>query len=288
MRKLREEEKLEALPEAIHTYLSDRIENKELDLPLLPDTTLQIVTLCRSEDADAAQLTELLHRDQSLAGNVLRIANSPISGSQEKIVSLQQAVSRLGLTRVREISLAASVEGLIFDCGARKNLVHKLWSHCLTAALIAKEIARHRRENVEEAFLCGLLHDMGKPVLVQSLFDYEKAEEEKLGDACFFLAFEEFHAPVASALIEEWGLPAQIAEAIRCHHDWRQADQARAQAAIMYLADYQAHKLQETLKRLTGEFDAAVLEELNIYPEDLEALEAKGERTLEYVEAMMQ
>ncbi len=287
MRKLREEEKLDALPDPVHAYLAERIASKQLELPLLPDTTLQIVTLCRSEDADAAQLTELLHRDQSLAGNVLRIANSPISGSHEAIVSLQQAVSRLGLTRVREISLAASVEGLIFDCGARKHLVHKLWSHCLTAALIAKEIARHRRENVEEAFLCGLLHDMGKPVLVQALFEYEKAEEQKLGDQCFSLAFEEFHAGVAGILIKEWGLPQQMSEAITCHHDWAKAEQARVQAAIMNLADYQAHKLQGTLKKLTGEFDAAVLEELNIYPEDLEALEAKGERILEYVEAMM-
>jgi len=274
------------LPAALRGHLEKRIAKQQLELPMLPEISFQVVKLCRSEEADAAQLTELLHRDQSLAGNVLRIANSPLAGSREAIVSLQQAVSRLGLTMVREISLAASMQGLLSDFGAREHLISKLWIHCLTTALCAKEIARLRRENVEEAFLCGLLHDMGKPVLLQTILDYEKDQDERIVDAVIALALEEFHAEVAAALIEAWGLPQEMAEAIACHHDWKCAERARRQAAILNLADHQAHEVQGSHLVASGELDESVLEELNLYPEDLEALSAKHEGIKDYVEAL--
>ncbi len=274
------------LPQALRGFLEERIASKRLELPMLPDISFQIVNLCRSEDADAAQLTELLHRDQSLAGNVLRIANSPLAGSQEAIVSLQQAVSRLGLTKVREVALAASMHGLVFDCGARKHLISELWVHCLTTALCAKEIARLRRENVEEAFLCGLLHDMGKPVLLQSLLEHEKEQGETIEDSIVLLALDHFHAEIAAALIEAWRLPATMAETIACHHDWTKAELARGQAAILNLADHQAHEVQGTCAVESKGFDESVLEELNLYPEDMDSLAAKHKGIQAYVEAL--
>lgn len=274
------------LPEALREFLEDRIDSKKLDLPMLPDISFEIVNLCRSEDADAAQLTKLLHKDQSLAGNVLRIANSPLAGSQENIVSLQQAVSRLGMTRVREIALAASVQGLLFDCGAREHLISDLWIHCLTTALCAKEIARLLRENVEEAFLSGLLHDMGKPVLVQALLEYEKQRGETISNQDLLLALQNYHAEVAETLIDVWGLPETMAEAIGCHHDWTSAEQARILAAVLHLADHQAHVLQGTTLAMSGELDQAVLEELNLYPEDMDTLAAKHADIEAYVEAL--
>lgn len=274
------------LPEALRGFLEELIASKRLELPMLPDISFQIVNLCRSDSADAAQLTELLHKDHSLAGNVLRIANSPLAGSREAIVSLQQAVSRLGMTRVREIALAASMQGLVFDCGDRQHLVSELWIHCLTTALCGKEVARQLKENVEEAFLCGLLHDMGKPVLLQAVFQFEQQQGERLDNQVLLLTLEHFHAEVAGVLIEAWGLPQSMAEAIACHHDWTRAELARTQAAILSLADHQAHEVQGTSLIESEGYDESVLEELNLYPGDLETLEAKHQEIQAYVEAL--
>lgn len=130
--------------------------------------------------ADAVQLSALIHRDPALAGQVLRIANSPTYMPRMPIVSLQQAVARLGLNTVTEIAFVASLQGGAFKVPGYEGELKQLWRHAIASAAFAKEIARLRRSNVEAAFLCGVLHAIGKPALLRVVADVEKTLAQPL------------------------------------------------------------------------------------------------------------
>src|SRR5581483_11226132 len=151
--------------------VAERLAAGTLDLPLLPRVASQVVALVGDKKADANQLAALIHRDPALAGHVLRIANSPAYMPKMPIVSLQQAVSRLGFSVITEIAFAASVQSGIFRVPGYEAVLDGLWRHALASGAFAKEVARARRSNVESAFLCGLLHAVGKPALLQIAVD---------------------------------------------------------------------------------------------------------------------
>lgn len=120
-------------------------------------------------DAEAAKLAELIHQDQALAAHVIRIANSPAYMTRNPVVSLQHAVSMLGMNLMSELAFSASIKGSAFKVPGWDDEVKSLWHYSLASGAYAKEIARMRRFNVESAYLCGLLHGIGRPVVLQTL-----------------------------------------------------------------------------------------------------------------------
>ena len=160
-------------------------------MPLLPAVAGQVLSLARSQDTRAAELAQVIHSDQSLVSHVLRVANSAAYGWNAQIVSLHQAVARLGFERIAEIALAVAVGGRLFRPDRRKAELQRLWSHSVAAAFCAQEAARLLRRNAETAFLCGLLHDIGKPVVLEAV----QSVENSLG--------WELRAEIAVLLMEE-------------------------------------------------------------------------------------
>ena len=86
----------EILPDWVRSDIEKRIRLCMLELPLLPEVAVEALELCVRRDGGSHQMAKILHRDQALAGNVLRVANSPLFGTRLEITSLQQAVSRIG------------------------------------------------------------------------------------------------------------------------------------------------------------------------------------------------
>ncbi len=160
--------------EKLRDALVERINTQALDLPLLPQAASQVMSFMSDPNADATRLSSLIHQDQALAGHVLRIANSPAYMPRSPIVSLQQAVAWLGMHVLGEIAFTASRQKGVFRVQGYEDEIKRMWRHALITGLYAKEIARQRRHNVEGAFLCGLLHAIGKPVVVHALTDLQK------------------------------------------------------------------------------------------------------------------
>jgi hypothetical protein len=122
-----------SLPEEFQAGLDERIEGDKLDLPILPDVVMAVMNLSTSGDADPCKLADILHRDQTLAGHVLRVANSPAYKPRMPIVSLQQAVSRLGMTQLFEIAYTVSVQSRVFNVKGYEHETRTLWQHALGA-----------------------------------------------------------------------------------------------------------------------------------------------------------
>ena len=192
-----------------------QIADRKIELPPMPGTASEVMALCQSESTDAAKLSAVIHRDQTIASNVLRVANSAAYAGQVPCSSLQQAVSRLGMQLITEIAMAVSVRGRMFANKTCAELLGSLWKHSILTGFFTKEIARARRRNVEIAFLCGLLHDVGKAVLVNNVDRVLGKNDLALPIAVLLEALDEQHIPAGTLLAREWKLPDQVAEAIR-------------------------------------------------------------------------
>ena len=169
------------LPEWLRTEVERRIRFHLLELPILPAVAAEALALCRSEDSDAHEIAKILHRDPGLAGHVMCLANSPMFGTSTEIKSLQQALGRIGKRRIAEVVLLVTTKATTFE-------TPKAWSGCiqhlhrlsLMSALYAKEVTKPTHTDGDVAFLAGLLHDMGWPVvmlLLQMLLGQHRVEE---------------------------------------------------------------------------------------------------------------
>lgn len=273
--------------QSLKDVVQSRIKNGKIELPVLPEAAAQVVTLSYDENCDISQLSVVIKRDQALSGNVLRISNTPVYSSGVQIKSLDHAVSRLGMKKVREIALIISCESRVFQVPGYTQEVKVLFKHSLAAAGYAEEIARLRKMNVEESFLCGLLHDIGKPVLYQTVADLEKERGAQFPKEAVGSMIQDFHQQLGAEMIKSWALPERLSESIAFHHDPMLAPTCSQQAQLTRLSSDLAHSLvgpREFTEEMIREHP--MLNPLNLYEEDVDHLFSKKEKVLQLVQAV--
>jgi putative nucleotidyltransferase with HDIG domain len=277
----------QALVEQIEAALVERIEKGKIELPLLPQVAGQVMALANDPSADAAKLSALIHQDQSLAAHVLRIANSPAYMPRTPIVSLQHAVAMLGVNLLSEIALTVSLKNSALKVPGYEADVKQLWRHSLASGVYAKEVARIRRFNVESAYLCGLLHAIGKPVVLKTVVAIT-SEKRLPADHDMVMSFlDGYHARVGAMVANEWTLPKQVGEAITYYTMYEQAPNYKQEVMMTCLSDRLATYLvvpdafDDTTVR-----DHTVFADLNLYPNDVDALLRIKEKMLSLVDAM--
>lgn len=197
-----------------------------INLPTLPHILIRVIQACGNEDTDLRDLAKIIEKDPSLCARILRMVNSAHYSFSQKISNFNQALSLLGFDTIRNIAISASVYQVFNGMNRDGAFNLKLfWWHSLMCAvlseLIAKKISYARPE---EAFLAGLLHDIGKPLLAKNYPDQYGAilqealppeqavlrEDEQLGVA---------HNQAGAWLINRWHLHPFIADAILYHHE---------------------------------------------------------------------
>jgi len=216
------------------------------DLPPIPATALKALEMTNDPQVSVRELQAVLAQDQALTARILRIANSSMYGLRREISTVSHAVAILGLDTTRSILAAACVQQ-VFQTGMvrARDLGTKLLSdHSWGAGLCSRVIARYvRYAPQEEAFLAGLMHDIGKPVLLKNLADRYMPiiNDVYRGEATFHdaelvvLGFS--HAQVGAILAEKWNFPPQLSEAIGFHHNSASAPRFGQLASIISLAN---------------------------------------------------
>jgi putative nucleotidyltransferase with HDIG domain len=146
--------------------------------------------------------------------------------------------------------------------------VRGAFRHSFATALFAQDIARARRATVDSAFIAGLLHDIGRPLLLQALIDLYRDAKLAPEREAILAAADEAHAYVGGLLADNWALPPRVAEAVRKHH----APAGCELAMMVALADSLAHAALDGGEPVVTELAAP----LNLYPEDVAALVGKS------------
>ncbi|MCV6604274.1 MAG: HDOD domain-containing protein [Porticoccaceae bacterium] len=198
--------------------LSDRLEEiirqGTLELPLLPAVANQVMQLTLDPESSSEQLAELLQRDQALAGHAMRIANSAAYSPINKLESLQQAITRLGMRTLSEIALASTLSAKLFKVPGYEWRAIEIWKHSLATALWSKEIARVTRRNADATFLAGLLHSIGRPVVLQAALKLiADMGVEPMPNVVTQLE-DRYQQQVGLRVCQEWQMPTLVIETL--------------------------------------------------------------------------
>ncbi|NOT33307.1 MAG: HDOD domain-containing protein [Candidatus Eisenbacteria bacterium] len=272
--------------DSLASALRARLESGPIELPLLPETATAVLAACRRDESGTREVAQIMQRDPALTANVLRIANSALYSRGAAIVSLPHAVGRLGISTVGEIAAAAVMRTTLFTNAPEEVSIEELWRHSACCANWAREIARYRRHSVEGAFLAGLLHDVGKPVLHHLIAQDNAHARHAIPIEVTRRVVEDMHGEIGGLLAERWNLAEWIAIAIAHHHHPENAPSHPSEVHTVALANHFAHVVSDSSFTNISHIAHPSVDVLDLYVEDLEALAERRDDVHSAVEAM--
>ena len=242
------------IPEEFRNHVAPGKDWKEIvawvgDLPPLPHVAAQALALIEDPDTTAGKLTELLGGDTALAARVLKIANSAMFSRQREITTINQAIMTIGFKTLKGIIVAATLRQLNRKFGPVEKMI---WENSTCTSLACRVVATHLKKSyVEEVFLLGLLHDLGKLVLMRQIpEEYEKIVNQTKQGKLFVTVEQEtfgFAHPLIGALVaKKWNFSMETCQVILHHHDALPealSDPLQEKTTLVYFADLLSHSL---------------------------------------------
>lgn len=233
---------------------SDQIRKKVeslQQLPTLPSVLQHILVLTRSPKTSASDVGEIISRDPALTGKILKLVNSAFYGFPRQIKTVTHAIVVLGFKQVRNVALTASVFDALKGKKGKDHLkVPALWEHALGCAVSARAVARSLGSaGLEDVFVGGLLHDIGKIVFDTFLHEYysEVLEYQHKNEALLSVSERTVlgigHERVGYWLSQKWNLPPSLSAAINFHHNPDAARTDRPMVMFVHFGDILARCL---------------------------------------------
>ena len=216
--------------EMVLNEIREQIQEGNFELPPIPDVMLQIADKIDTPTISMDEIIECI-TDQILVSKILRICNSPYYGHRGHVSTLKAAVVFIGLKSLMSI---ITVHAMSSFSPRNSKEIKKVLKHCLVCAMIARQITRDMGGNYELAFICGLLHDIGKTILLDMLGDYMLLPEAR------DRLIEENHAEVGYLLADKWNFGVDIKEVIRYHHSPERAVENVNLAEVISLSNAMA------------------------------------------------
>jgi len=222
-----------------------KLVSKVKEMPPLPQSITQILEITKDDKSSSRELAKVFERDPTLAVNILKIANLPAYGFSSRISTISHAVVCLGLETIKSIALTSSTHDMLNkEIPAYSLGEGMLWQHSISCATCAKIIAKRiGYQDDEEAYIAGLLLDIGKVILSSFAEDEfnQVAERAENDEVPFNIAEQEIlgfdHPQVGGRVIKKWHLPSALVEAVLYHHQPEKADAHKTLAYIVHLAD---------------------------------------------------
>jgi HD-like signal output (HDOD) protein len=234
--------------------LSRRLRRGEIRLPPMPEAVLRVQRLIDSGSCHIAQLAREIERDPALATRLVGIANSPFYQGLGAVPSVSDAVTRIGLGETRNIVLAVMLRSKVFRVPGRSAEVRRLWQHSVAASISAQVLGAAAGVDPDAAFITGLLHDLGRVLLLSLGAEVERAVKGAPLDAeTVRRAGALLHARLGAVAAESWGVAPPIVHAILHHHDPAQAcEDDRRFAYVVRAADLLAQRIADERRASDG------------------------------------
>lgn len=246
------------LTQEAQTILEKRIADNQLNLPPPPAVVMKAMAMLRDPNFTPKDASSLVERDAVMAARVLRAANAVQHSGMEKARSLPQALSRLGVDKLK-IVLSESTAHRLFESRDQRivDATKGVWEHALAVGILSRDVAALCGvEDTEGAYLSGLLHDIGKPVVAWLLLEAEKSvvgtrtnvwiEPEVWVDVV-----NRVHRPVGVALGARWGLPESVTSVVQDIQEYNGSDRLSVPNCVRF-----ANALTKREGLYMGKFDS--------------------------------
>lgn len=249
--------------EEVTSVIKKRILEDVESLPTFPENIVALRSLCRNPDATIEIISDTISRDPSVTADVLKLSNSAGFITGKKITKINDAVIIIGMKNL-DLILAAAASRKILE--ARYSRFELIWDHCIRTAYFARAIALEsgHAKIAENAFVAGLLHDIGKIVLLSidtallnQISDLVKNRRIKTTSILEELAIGISHATIGALIAEKWNFPEELVEAIRHHHSpLGRGIRNRELVMTVYLANHMCNRESRHADLLYLEADA--------------------------------
>lgn len=211
-------------------------------VPMMPAIAHRVIELVSDPDVSISTIAALVSKDQVLASRVLGLANSAYCAPMQTVSTVLEAIVRLGLAAVRNVVVTVSFTSRMHDPRIYGERARERADHAIGTAYCARLVAERAGVDLEEAFLCGLLHDIGKLVVLKVAHDHAYRTGENIAPEEIESAIREKHAELGGITLKRWKLPETLIEPVTHHHDYTKAETLRRETAAVYAANRLAHR----------------------------------------------
>ncbi|MEJ2199591.1 MAG: HDOD domain-containing protein [Desulfuromonadaceae bacterium] len=226
-------EQEQQLDDSLFEVISQRIMGEDFNIPSPPKAITQIQRIMDSPDGSVHDVLKIVMADQVLTSKILKVVNSSFYSLVNPVASVQHAIVMVGFKVLLGIVTTTSLAQV---SGQSRGEIIQFMRHSFKCAYVAKRLAESLGSDDEVAFVCGLLHDVGKMVLHDLLSEFEMVA------ATWNSLMEKYHIQAGVLLAAKWNLPEVVIEAIDGHHDPGRLLEMETMSAITYLADYLVHE----------------------------------------------
>lgn len=200
--------------------IGDLIASDRFEPPRLPHLAQEIIALAADANVSFRQIAGMVARDQFLAARVFKLANSVYYRGLDPCTKLSVAMTRIGLNGLKQLVMMYSVRGRVFESQAFRRIMTDLWRHALTSAVACDVVAKTVNQPTETAFVAGLLHDIGAPVVLGVIADYADRDPAfaRIDPDMAWRLVDRLHNFVGGQVGRAWNLPPVLVEVIEKHH----------------------------------------------------------------------
>lgn len=209
----------------MNTIVRDDVLQRIHNLPSLPTVVLELLaSMGRGDEVNIDELARKITQDQALTAKTLRLANSSFYGMANRVTTIHEAIAILGFRTVRSLATTAALMDTFSGQSRTRFNATPFWLHSIATAVCAQELAKHMGINPEHAYIAGLLHDIGRLVLISQFQpNYEATMAYRALHDCYLLHAEHVilgltHTTVGLTLTQHWKFPEAVQNAVADHH----------------------------------------------------------------------
>lgn len=263
------------------------IERERLRMPSLSPTVHRIVQLIESTEVDLDELAQAVSGDPALAARVMGVANSSYFRGATEVPNVREALMRMGIREARTIVVVVALRSTLLRSPGLGDLARTLWKHSLLAASATQEIAQEMPPWEASGFLAGLLHDLGKLVVLAFVAELPAWQDDgdSPNEAAVEAILDATHASLGALVLGSWGFPDGMCHAVLSHHASGQCvESARGLAQAMELGHEIAKQIEAGWPANPEELGSALVslaEDCGVGADRLVDIAAEAETTFE-------